>query len=138
MVIIDTGVWLALSNRKDQFHERAKSRFLDLEKEGFITTWCVLTETCYLLQKRISRTAPDIFIQQIYASKTKIFDLSKDHLPRVIELTQKYINLPMDLADASLVILAEHLGHGRILSVDQRDFNTYRWNNTYPFQNLLL
>jgi uncharacterized protein len=52
-------------------------------------------------------------------------------------LMQRYANLPMDLADASLIILAEHLGHGRILSVDQRDFNTYRWSDTHPFQNLL-
>jgi predicted nucleic acid-binding protein len=44
----------------------------------------------------------------------------------------------MDLADASLVILAEHLGHGRILSTDQRDFGIYRWKNTHPFQNLLV
>ncbi|MEI6446196.1 MAG: hypothetical protein WCO29_24485 [Nostocales cyanobacterium ELA583] len=50
---------------------------------------------------------------------------------------EKYANLPMDLADASLVILAEHLGHGRIFSVDQRDFNTYRWKQNYPFENLL-
>ena len=44
--------------------------------------------------------------------------------------------LPIDLADASLVILAEELGSGQILSVDYRDFNTYRWKNTEPFQNL--
>ncbi len=50
---------------------------------------------------------------------------------------QKYRDLPMDLAEASLVILAEHLGHGRILSVDQRDFHTYRWKNTHLFENLL-
>ncbi|MEE9355454.1 MAG: hypothetical protein V3U75_07670 [Methylococcaceae bacterium] len=50
----------------------------------------------------------------------------------------KYTNLPMDLADASLVILAEELGHGRILSTDLRDFRTYRWKNHNPFQNLLL
>lgn len=56
-----------------------------------------------------------------------------------LQLTNKsYANLPMDLADASLVILAEELGHGRIFSVDQRDFNAYRWKNTQPFQNLLL
>jgi uncharacterized membrane protein len=29
-------------------------------------------------------------------------------------LPLKYANLPMDLADASLIILAEHLGHGRL------------------------
>ncbi|WP_254449556.1 hypothetical protein [Anabaena sp. UHCC 0253] len=49
---------------------------------------------------------------------------------------EKYKDLPMDLADSSLVILAEELGHGQILSVDYRDFNTYRWKNTEPFDNL--
>ena len=39
---------------------------------------------------------------------------------------------------ASLVLLAEELGHGRILSADQRDFGAYRWKNHYPFENLLL
>jgi predicted nucleic acid-binding protein len=46
--------------------------------------------------------------------------------------------LPMDLADASLVLLAERLGHGRIVSTDQRDFRTYRWKCHHPFENLLL
>ena len=53
-------------------------------------------------------------------------------------LIKKYADLPMDLADASLVILAEELGHGRILSTDLRYFRTYRWKNHNPFQNLLL
>lgn len=50
----------------------------------------------------------------------------------------RYGDLPMDLADASLVLLAEDLGHGRILSTDQRDFRTYRWKQRQPFENLLL
>jgi uncharacterized protein len=50
---------------------------------------------------------------------------------------ERYADLPMDFADASLVVLAEHLNHGRILTVDRRDFLTYRWNNTQPFENLM-
>ncbi len=50
---------------------------------------------------------------------------------------EKYEALPMDLADATLVLLAEWLGHGRILSVDRRDFGTYRWKDRHPFENLL-
>jgi predicted nucleic acid-binding protein len=50
---------------------------------------------------------------------------------------EKYADLPMDLADGSLIVLAEHLGHGRILSTDQRDFNAYRWKQNKPFENLL-
>ena len=51
---------------------------------------------------------------------------------------RRYQDLPMDLADASLVILAEQLGEGRILSTDMRDFSGYRWKNKLPFTNLLL
>lgn len=51
---------------------------------------------------------------------------------------ESYADLPMDLADASLVLLAEELGHGRILSTNNRDFNAYRWKRHKPFENLLL
>lgn len=44
---------------------------------------------------------------------------------------KQYSDLPMDLADASLVLLAEEIGHGRIVSTDRRDFHTYRWKNRY-------
>ena len=40
--------------------------------------------------------------------------------------------------DKTLVLLAEHLGHGRIVSTDERDFQTYRWKQHHPFTKLLL
>ena len=61
-----------------------------------------------------------------------------DHLPRLTELMGQYADLPTDLADASLVLLAEELGEGRIVSTDERDFHAYRWNSQHPFSNLLL
>ena len=50
---------------------------------------------------------------------------------------ERYASLPMDLADGSLVLLAEHLGHGRILTTDERDFGAYRFKSREPFCNLL-
>ena len=50
---------------------------------------------------------------------------------------QKYRTLPMDLADASLVIAAETLESGAILSTDARNFGAYRWKHRKPFRNLL-
>ena len=136
MIIVDTEFWLALANNKDEAHQAAKASFQRLANEKFITTWCVVTETCYLLQKRIGVDAQKSFINKIYRGKLIVFDLKPIHCSRIEELMQKYRDLPMDLADASLVILAEELGQGRILSIDYRDFNTYRWKNTQPFQNL--
>jgi predicted nucleic acid-binding protein len=138
MIIVDTGFWLALANKKDEYHQIAKQTFQGLTNEKFITTWCVVTETCYLLQKRVGTDAPKSFINKIATAKLSVFDLTPSHCPRIEVLMQKYRDLPMDLADASLIILAEELGHGRILSVDQLDFNTYRWKQNYPFENLLL
>ncbi len=46
--------------------------------------------------------------------------------------------LPMDLADASLGLLAEASGEGRVVSTDERDFHTYRWKSQHRFRNLLL
>ena len=117
MIIVDTGFWLALANQKDSLHPLAKKQFQKLINEQFITTWCVVTETCYLLQKRVGIDAPKIFIHKISTRKLQVFDLKKSHCQRIEELMQKYRDLPMDLADASLVILAEELGSGQILSV---------------------
>jgi predicted nucleic acid-binding protein len=51
MVIVDTGFWLALADRQDTYHKSAK-RTLQQVDEQLITTWCVVTETCYMLLKR--------------------------------------------------------------------------------------
>ncbi|MFM6334319.1 MAG: type II toxin-antitoxin system VapC family toxin, partial [Dolichospermum sp.] len=102
---------------------------------GGVTLY-LITSVSAVLQKRVGIDAPKIFINKISTGKLQIFDLKQHHCQRIEELMEKYKDLPMDLADASLVILAEELGHGRILSVDYRDFNTYRWKNTEPFDNL--
>ncbi|NER00150.1 MAG: PIN domain-containing protein [Cyanothece sp. SIO2G6] len=137
MIITDTGFWLALLDQRDQHHTTAKQALRQYD-ENLITTWCVVTETCYFLLNRKGVGVQTAFIRSINQGLFAIFNLESHHAPRIAELMQKYADLPMDLADASLVILAEHPGHGRILSVDQRDFNAYRWKQHHPFENLLI
>ena len=137
MIIVDTGFWLALVDEKDTYHQAADQAFQKYD-EPLITTWPVMTETCYLLLERKGVQAQVKFIDNYSQNFFTVFDLEPCHGEKIVRLMQQYANLPMDLADASLVILAEELGHGRIFSVDQRDFNAYRWKNTQPFQNLLL
>ncbi|TVU52401.1 MAG: PIN domain-containing protein [Arthrospira sp. PLM2.Bin9] len=143
MIIVDTGFWVALFNDKDQYHQSAQETLAKYAYEPLITTWCVLTETSHLLWQRSANTYQGVEKQvrlislfQKYPQRFQLFNLQETHLNRINFLIKKYQNLPMDLADASLVILAEELGEGRILSVDDRDFNAYRWKNAKPFQNL--
>lgn len=135
MIIADTSYWLALANRNDHYHQLAIdiTRTLD---ERLITTWPVLTETCHLLLNRLGVDAQVKFVSNI-SNFADIFIMEPKHTKTCADLMQKYQDLPMDLTDASLVLLAESLGEGKILSTDQRDFNVYRWKNQRPFTNLL-
>ncbi len=137
LIIADAGYWVALGNPRDTHHHRALEVFGALN-EVPITTWPVITEACYLLRRRVGQGAERAFLHSLENGASRLFPLEIEHMGRMQQLMHQYRDLPMDLADASLVILAEALGHGRILSTDQRDFGAYRWKNHSPFQNLLL
>ncbi|MEA5468095.1 type II toxin-antitoxin system VapC family toxin [Spirulina sp. 06S082] len=136
MIIADTGFWLALIDLTDSHHQEAK-KALKKHNEPLITTWCVITETCYLLLTRKGVKSQIHFLNSLDRGVFSVFNLEAHHTARITQLLEQYSDLPMDLADASLIILAEHLGHGRIFSVDRRDFNIYRWKQIHPFENLL-
>jgi predicted nucleic acid-binding protein len=137
VIIADTGFFLAVANRRDRHHALAAGCLRKLG-EQLVTTWPVMTETCHLLQAHIGVDAEIAFVRGARDGAFEIRAVGAGQLDRVYELMEIYRDLPMDLADASLVILAEELGSGRILTTDQRDFRTYRWKNRKPFKNLLL
>ena len=136
MIIADTGFWVALQHRDDDFHQKAVSVFKGIT-EPLITTTAVLTETCYILQRELGWIAPIKLLESIEDGLARLEEFGEEDIRRVVQLMKKYRDLPMDMADASLVLLSEKLGHGRILSTDRRDFRTYRWKNTKPFENLM-
>jgi len=137
MIIADTGFWVALANPRDKHHARAREALHGID-ERLITTWPVLAETCHLLLRELGSLSQERFVAGWSGGAFELFPMTDEHVPRILELMRTYRSLPMDLADASLVLLAEALGHGRILSTDTRDFGAYRWKNRKPFENLLL
>jgi uncharacterized protein len=68
----------------------------------------------------------------------QVFEIKPYHISRLKDLMNKYRDVPMDLADASLVLLAEEYKTGRILSLDIKDFSIYQWNNKNYFENLFM
>jgi len=132
MIIADTGFFVALGNKKDNFHFQAKKQ-LTILKEPLITTYPVIVETSYLLLERAGQETQFRFLSQLTKGSIQIFQLDTNCLTRMLELMMKYANLPMDLADASLVILAETIKDSRILTTDIRDFTVYRWDNNKQF-----
>ncbi|MGY6529504.1 MAG: type II toxin-antitoxin system VapC family toxin [Cyanobacterium sp.] len=136
MIIADTGFFVALGNNKDNFHQIAKQKLTTIT-EKLVTTYPVIVETSYLLLERQGKQVQFNFLNQLTKSSIDIFHLSNQNLIRMIQLMDKYSDLPMDLADASLVIVAEEIGESRILTTDIRDFNVYRWLDNKSFSILL-
>jgi uncharacterized protein len=136
VIAVDTGIFVALADRSDNWHQSAQ-RALATVEDGWVTTWPVLTQACYLMQRRVSAEAVIDLMNVVSDGSVEVWSPSPAQTTGLPALVRKYANLPMDLADASLVLLAEHLGHGRILSTDMRDFGAYRWKNRKPFKNLL-
>jgi predicted nucleic acid-binding protein len=65
------------------------------------------------------------FLKWINRGGLQIFELEFHHLIRIIELSEKFNDVPMDLADASLIVASEAKSIGKIASVDS-DFYVYR------------
>ena len=136
MIAVDAGFLFALVDRRDAWHERAKA-MAATASDGWITTWPVVAEAAHLMMRRLGAPFAAALMGDIAGGGIKLWEPPGAQLARIAPLMRRYAALPLDLADASLVLLAEHLGHGHILSTDERDFRTYRWKNRKPFHNLL-
>ncbi len=136
MLSVDSGFFFALADATDPWHTRAVAA-APTQSDGWVTTWPVLTECCYLLLTRIGPEPAAVLMSDVAAGAIEIWNPPAAALGTLPTLLRKYANLPMDLADASLLLLAEHLGHGRILTTDTRDFGAYRWKSRKPFKNVL-
>jgi predicted nucleic acid-binding protein len=136
LIAVDTGFLFALVDKRDAWHERASAQ-APTAREGWITTWPVLTETTHLMTRWLGIEFTAALMDDVASGGLGVWEPPAAQWHRLPSLMRRYAKLPMDLADASLVLLAEHLGDGRILSTDERDFRTYRWKIRKPFHNLL-
>jgi predicted nucleic acid-binding protein len=66
-----------------------------------------------------------------------VLDLGEEVLAELDRLLRQYRDRPMDLADASLVLLAERTGLTEILTIDRADFDVYRLADGRPFQQVM-
>ncbi|MDD9941829.1 MAG: PIN domain-containing protein [Myxococcales bacterium] len=137
MILADTGFFVALVISSDRHHAAAVDALGRYSSEGLLTTWPVLTESTHLMLREGGTQVTKAFVDSVRAGAAQIFDLRARHLQRVVDLMEKYQQLPMDLADASLIIAAEEADDGRILSTDARDFGAYRFKRRKPFKNLM-
>ena len=127
MVIIDAGPLVALFDRSELLHQVCRNALLQL-RSPLITTWPALTEAFYFLKgwKSGQRELWDF----ILSGGLRIDTIPADRWSRMRELMEKYSDLPMDFADASLVALSEIYKVKTIFTLNRTDFSVYRSKHT--------
>lgn len=120
-ILVDAGPLIALQDRSDRHHRRIR-RFLEQYHGSLTTTWPVLAEACHFLPERSQVR----FLRWAAAGGLNVAELHESALATIADWKEKYRDLPMDLADASLLWVAQQTGINGILTIDLRDFAAYR------------
>lgn len=132
-LLLDTGALVSLLDRSQKHHQAFARFFADWERP-VLSTEAVLTEATHLLgELRGGRQAcVDFFL----SGGALLVPATKASLRRSRDLVKQYADLPMDYADATLVVLAEELGTNLVFTTDRRDFGVYRIRNRRRFDIL--
>jgi len=131
-ILIDAGPLIALFDSSDKHHRKVCS-FLKANPFKFVSTIAVFTEVSHMLD--FNTAAQRDFYEWVMYKGIIISDINQNDMLRLLELTDKYSSLPMDFADATLVITAEKTGIRQIISID-RDFDIYRLTGKEQIQNI--
>jgi predicted nucleic acid-binding protein len=132
-VLIDTGCVVALLDRSEQ-HHAASLAAISQVAGPLVTCEAVIAESCYLLCRLPG--AIDAVLENVERGIFQIPMPLSGRAHAVRRLLKKYARVPMDLADACLVDLADELDTGEILTLNG-DFRVYRWRKNRPFQILV-
>jgi predicted nucleic acid-binding protein len=131
-VLIDSGPLYAAFDTEDAHHSKAYEFFRTC-RGSYASTWPVVTEVAYLLRKQpLVRVR---FLEWIRQGAMLMVELTPEDIARVIEVMQKYADLPADFADATLVAIADRIGATEVVSFDS-DFDVYRRADGAPFIRL--
>ena len=125
MILTDASALVALLDRRDANHALCLRALRQLRDEPMLTTWPPFTEAMYILGNIGGFSYQDSLWQLVTAGHLVLHDLTAAQIRRTEALMRKYHDTPMDLADASLVTLAESQSLRQVFSLDS-DFQIYR------------
>jgi len=130
-LLLDTGALVSLLDRTEVHHDACR-RFLDGWEGAIVSTEAVLTESTYLMGRIPGGRAAAI--DMFLSGGATLLPLTRAMLRRAHALIEQYADLPMDFADATLVVLAEELDANQVFTTDRRDFEIYRIHGRRRFR----
>jgi predicted nucleic acid-binding protein len=132
-ILLDAGPLVAVLDARDAHHEWAKDQFSSI-RAPLLTNEPVLAEACHLLRRVAGGRAAVLALVRSGAIRIA-FRLEPETTP-VEALLRKYDSVPMSLADACLVRMAELRATSEILTADE-DFRIYRRHGRHVIRTIM-
>jgi len=131
-ILLDAGPLIALLDQGDPHHRACVDLWQEIA-ERCITTDAVVTESTHLVGRAGAASLP---LELLLAARVPVVSLERDAHEHAVRLMRRYGLLPMDYADATLVIVAEIIRATTVFTLDRRGFSTYRKGNGESFRLL--
>ncbi len=125
MLLVDTGVIVAATDRSDP-HHAACARLLEEAEGSLVTSPLVIAEAAYLINRELGAAAELTLYTAIIDDALVVEMLTHADWLRVRELVGRYHDLPLGGTDASVIALAERLDTAHVATLDHRHFRVVR------------
>jgi predicted nucleic acid-binding protein len=135
VILIDTSGLLAALDESQRYHRECASVLSEAAPPLCLSPF-VLAELDYLLMRHIGQHAQSALLEEVARGAYQLEPFGAADVARAKEVMERYADLAIGLADASIVVLAERHGVTNVLTLDQRHFRSMRIDRRKRFKVL--
>ena len=135
MILIDTSGLLAALDAGDPRHHAARAAIRASDGPLALSPF-VLAELDDLISTRVSTTAAVSLLREVAGGAYRLEPMDAADIAEAADIVDRYRDLELGLADASVVVLSRRYGINDVLTLDERHFRAVQGAGGRPFRIL--
>ena len=135
MIIVDTSGLLSAMDASDPLQARSAAALRSARGPRLLSPF-VLAELDYLLGRRVNLAAARRLLDEVVRGAYRLEPFGSEDIEQAGAIIDRYRDLDLGLADASIVVLAERHGIADLVTLDERHFRAVRGPRGRPFRIL--
>jgi uncharacterized protein len=132
VIVLDTSGLLAAIDADQRQHRQARA-VLDADPGPLLLSPFVLAELDYLVLARVGVDAETALLREVATGAYDLVTLDADDVATAVQLIERYRDLGIGIADASIAVIAAKARTTRLLTLDERHFRSIRplWGDAF-------
>jgi len=124
-LVLDTGVLLALMDRRDEYHGACRE-LVQSTRERLVLPAPVLPEVDYFISERLSHAVRSAMLDNIRRGALNVENIQTSDYDRIQEVCDTYADASIGFVDAAVLAVVERLGEPKLATLDRRHFAMMR------------